>query len=82
MNNLQLYGWNDKLNRLKQESTHTALLHGRVAIVHRTCYDVVSESGLFQCELTGSMLFGKSDVELPCVGDWVLFQPFDENKGL
>lgn len=82
MINLNTYGWNDKLNQLKQESTHKALSHGRIAIVHRTCYDVISENGLFQCELTGNVMFGKSDFELPCVGDWVLFQPFDENKGI
>lgn len=82
MINLNTYGWSDKLNQLKQASTHKTLFHGRVAIVHRTCYEVISENGLFQCELTGNMMFGKSDFELPCVGDWVIFQPFDENKGI
>jgi ribosome biogenesis GTPase len=82
MTNLNIYGWNNKLNQLKQKSTHKTLSHGRVSIVHRTCYEVISENGLFQCELTGNMLFGKSDFDLPCVGDWVIFQPFDENKGI
>ena len=27
-------------------------------------------------------MYGKSDFELPCTGDWVLFQPFDEHKGI
>ena len=27
-------------------------------------------------------MFGKLDFELPCTGDWVIFQPFDENKGI
>lgn len=80
--NLNTYGWNDKLNQLKQESIHKTLPHARVAIVHRTCYDIISENGLFQCELTGNMMFGKSDYELPCVGDWVIFQPFDDSKGI
>ncbi|MGV8090774.1 MAG: ribosome small subunit-dependent GTPase A [Mangrovibacterium sp.] len=82
MINLNTYGWNDKLNQLKQESTYSALTHGRISVVHRTCYDVISENGLFQCELTGNMMYGKSDFELPCTGDWVIFQPFDENKGI
>jgi ribosome biogenesis GTPase len=82
MNNLDMYGWSDKLKQLKQESIHKTLPHGRVAIVHRTCYEVISEDGLLQCELTGNMLFGKSDFELPCVGDWVIFQPFDDDKGI
>ncbi|WP_165042902.1 ribosome small subunit-dependent GTPase A [Dysgonomonas sp. ZJ709] len=82
MIHLNTYGWDDKLNQLKQESAHKALSHGRVTVVHRTCYEVISESGLHQCELTGNMMFGKSDFELPCVGDWVIFQPFDDNKGI
>jgi ribosome biogenesis GTPase len=28
------------------------------------------------------MMFGKPDVELPCVGDWVILQPFDDGKGI
>lgn len=82
MIHLNNYGWNDKLSQLKQESTYNALTHGRISIVHRTCYEVVSENGPFQCELTGNMMYGKSDIELPCTGDWVLFQPFDEHKGI
>ena len=82
MIHLNTYGWNDKLNQLKQKSAHKALFHGRVAIVHRTCYEVISGNGLFQCELTGNMMYGKSDFELPCTGDWVIFQSFDENKGI
>ena len=80
--NLTIYGWNEKLNQLKQESIYSTLAHGRVSIVHRTCYEVISGNGLFQCELTGNMMYGKSDAELPCTGDWVIFQPFDEHKGI
>jgi len=82
MINLNTYGWNDKLNQLKQASAYSTLNHGRISIVHRTCYEIVSASGLYQCELTGNMMYGKSDFELPCVGDWVIFQPFDEDKGI
>lgn len=82
MIDLKTYGWNDKLNQLKQASTYNALAHGRISIVHRTCYEVVSENGLFLCELTGNMMYGKSDYELPCTGDWVIFQPFDESRGI
>lgn len=82
MIHLNTYGWNDKLSRLKQESTYGALPHGRIAVVHRTCYEIVSENGVFQCELRGNMVHGKSAFELPCTGDWVIFQPFDETKGI
>lgn len=80
--NLHQYGWNDKLNQLKQNSLFKSLPHGRIATVHRTCYEVISESGLLQCELTGNMLFGKSAYELPCTGDWIIFQQFEEDKGI
>ena len=33
---LNMYGWNDRLNQLKQESAYNTLSHGRIAIVHRT----------------------------------------------
>ena len=82
MINLNNYGWNSRLNQLKQKSTYSTFTHGRISIVHRTCYEVISENGLFQCELTGNMMYGKSDFELPCTGDWIIFQPFDDNKGI
>ncbi|MBV7531429.1 ribosome small subunit-dependent GTPase A [Chitinophaga sp. sic0106] len=80
--NISIYGWNNTLHELKQTSAYHAMLHGRVTVVHRTCYEVIAEDGLFQCELTGNMLYGKSASELPCTGDWVTFQPFDEHKGI
>lgn len=82
MIHLNAYGWNEKLSRLKRESTYSALPHGRIAIVHRTCYEIVAENGVFQCELRGNMMYEKPAFELPCTGDWVIFQPFDETKGI
>lgn len=82
MNDLNIYGWNDKLNQLKLSTQYKELAHGRVSVVHRTCYEVISENGMFQCELTGNMMFRKSDFGLPCTGDWVIFQPIDEDKGI
>lgn len=80
--NLTIYGWNEKLNQLKQESIYSALAHGRVSIVHRTCYEVISGNGLFQCELTGNMMYGKSDDELPCTGIGSFFNRSMNIKGL
>lgn len=82
MNNLSFYGWNDRLFQLKQTSQYKHLFHGRVSAVNRTNYEVISETGLLVCELSGNMLYGKSLFELPCTGDWVVFQPFDGNKGI
>ncbi|WP_292009153.1 ribosome small subunit-dependent GTPase A [Chryseobacterium sp.] len=82
MINLNKYGWTPVLDQQKQNTIHSALSHGRITIVHRTCCEVISRDGIFLCELAGNMMFGKSDDELPCVGDWVIFQPFEENKGI
>jgi len=82
VNNLALFGWNSNLFQLKQASSYSHLFHGRVSAVNKTNYEVVSENGLLFCELTGSLLFGKSSFELPCTGDWVIFQPFDHDKGI
>lgn len=82
MNNLHLYGWNEQLFRLKQNSKYHELSHGRVTVTHKTCYEVVGEEGMFTCELTGNMMYGKSQDEYPCTGDWVIFQPFGNCRGI
>ncbi|SMC44866.1 ribosome small subunit-dependent GTPase A [Pedobacter africanus] len=70
------------LFQLKQNSLYKHRSPGRVSAVNRTNYEVVSEHGLLLCELTGNLLYGKPSFELPCTGDWVIFQSFDEDKGL
>ncbi|MBB6235896.1 ribosome biogenesis GTPase [Pedobacter sp. AK013] len=82
MNNLLLYGWNESLLRHKQNSSYKHLLHGRVSTVNKTNYEVMTEYGLLLCELSGNLLYGRSSFELPCTGDWIIYQPFDANKGL
>lgn len=82
MNDLLLYGWNNTLFQQKQSSQFNNFSHGRVSIVHKTCYEVIAEEGLFKCELTGNMLYGRSPEEYPCTGDWVIYQPIDHDKGI
>lgn len=38
MNQLQLYGWNEKLFRQKQDSNYKDFLHGRVTVTHKTSF--------------------------------------------
>jgi ribosome biogenesis GTPase / thiamine phosphate phosphatase len=82
VNNLSLYGWNDSLFQLKQTSQYKHLFHGRVSAVNKTNYEVITGSGMLLCELSGNVLYGKSSFELPCTGDWVIFQAFDDHKGI
>jgi len=82
VNNLSLYGWNDNLFQLKQASQYKHLFHGRVSAVNKTNYEVIAKTGRLLCELAGNVLYGRSSFELPCTGDWIIFQPFDDNKGI
>jgi ribosome biogenesis GTPase len=82
MNNLHKYGWNDSLQKQKEESNFKGLLHARVAVTHKTCYEVVSEDGNFICELSGNFLFSREPSDYPCTGDWIIFQKMDEDKGI
>lgn len=82
MIDLQLYGWNEVLFQLKQKIGLPGLLHGRVMITHKTCCRIVSENGFYTCELSGNILYGKNSSEYPCTGDWVLFNPIDNEKGI
>ena len=82
MNDLQLYGWNEELFRQKQDSNYNSFMHGRITVTHKTCYEVMSETGHYTCELTGNMLYGRDASEYPCTGDWVIFQSTDTDKGI
>lgn len=81
MSSLNKYGWNSKLDQLKQQSTFREYTHGRIIVTHKTRYEVISEEGVISCEIIGNLRFTKSDHELPCTGDWVLFLKMDENQG-
>jgi ribosome biogenesis GTPase / thiamine phosphate phosphatase len=82
MYNLSLYGWNNSLLQQKHMSSYKNFNHGRISITHKTCYEVVSEQGLYICELTGNMMYGRESSEYPCTGDWVIFQPIDTERGI
>lgn len=82
MNDLQLYGWNEELFQQKQDSNYREFMHGRVTVTHKTCYEVVSETGHYICELAGNILYGRDASEYPCTGDWVVFQSTDTDKGI
>ena len=65
-NNLSLYGWSDNLFRQKQISQFKDMSHGRIIVTHKTCYEVVAEDGVYLCELTGNMIYGRMpDVQSP-----------------
>mgnify|MGYP003508571853 FL=1 len=82
MHDLHLYGWNDELFQQKQNSGYKEFIHGRITVTHKTCYEVISETGHYSCEMTGNMLYGRDVSDYPCTGDWVIFQVTDTDKGI
>ncbi len=53
---------------------------GKVVTVHRDGYIVRATDGEYKSQLLGHLLYEASSGEanLPVVGDWVVFQPFDD----
>ena len=43
----------------KQISQFKGMSHGRIIVTHKTCYEVVAEDGVYLCELTGNMIYGR-----------------------
>lgn len=82
MNDLIIYGWNEDLFRHKESSGFKHLPHGRVTVTHKTCYEVITEQGLYLCEPAGHILYGRTPEEYPCTGDWVILQPAGRDKGV
>lgn len=82
MNNLETFGWTSHHEEYYSKSTYNTLTPGRVTVAHKTCYEVIASTGEFVCELTGRLLFTLIEDEIPCTGDWVIFQTIDDNKGI
>ena len=80
--NLQKYGWclafEGEFQKIVSEKSD--LLLGRVTSVHRTNYDVMTESGEIVCEITGNRLKDKDPYQKPIVGDWVLLEMGEANN--
>ena len=82
MNNLERFGWTSHHTEYYTQSPYNTLPPGRVTVAHKTCYEVIASTGEFVCELTGRLLFSLQEDEIPCTGDWVIFQTIDDNKGI
>lgn len=60
-----MYGWNEELFQQKQDLNYKEFIHGRVTVAHKACYEVMSETRRYVCELTESMLCGRDISESP-----------------
>ena len=77
---LTQYGWERFFADAKKRSSHSNLEHGRVISVHKSRYEVITEIGLFSCEILGNLQFKKDPLLQPAVGDWVLLDRYKDTR--
>lgn len=80
---LEELGYNNELEKYRQDQNLDCFGIGRVTLEHRDRYTVKTESNEFDCELIGNLRFTVTEKgELPSVGDWVAISEYDEGKAL
>ncbi len=76
--NLQDFGYNGQIEKLRDENQLTGFGVGRVIAEHKERYTVRTETGEVEAEITGNLRFtAKGRADFPAVGDWVALIPFD-----
>jgi ribosome biogenesis GTPase len=69
---LEDLGYNDKLEKFRNENNLKDFEIGRVISEHKERYIVKNEEGEFEAEITGNLRFSANSREdFPAVGDWV-----------
>lgn len=77
---LEDLGYNDKLEKLRNENNPKEFEIGRVISEHKERYIVKTEKGEFEAEITGNLRFSsKSRENFPAVGDWVAIAIHDSD---
>ena len=75
---LEDLGYNDRLEKFRQENNLNDFEIGRVISEHKERYTVKTEKGDLEAEITGNLRFSsKSSEEFPAVGDWVAMKIHD-----
>lgn len=81
--NLKELGYTADLEEFRVNNDLSSFDVGRVIAEHRDRFDVATELGELDCEVTGNLRFAtESRQDLPAVGDWVSIMPYDDDKGL
>jgi ribosome biogenesis GTPase len=71
---LNNYGWT--AFHAENAAEQQELSIGRVTSIKGFKYDLISENGEIETELSGRLLYGTSTEDLPKVGDWVLYMEY------
>lgn len=80
---LNKLGFNAFFAKHFEECPIDNVLIGRVCAEHKNSYKIYSEKGEITAIISGKFRnYIKTKDESPTVGDWVIFQSLDENKGI
>ncbi len=72
------FGYNDKLEKIRNENNLKNFEIGRVVSEHKERYIVRTVAGDLEAEITGNLRFSaKSCEDFPAVGDWVALITYD-----
>jgi ribosome biogenesis GTPase / thiamine phosphate phosphatase len=77
MLSLEQYGWSNFHQTCFDQRVKSDLSAGRVTSIKGFKYLLISQHGEVETELSGKLLYATSQEDLPKVGDWVLFMPYD-----
>jgi ribosome biogenesis GTPase / thiamine phosphate phosphatase len=79
----QQLGWSDYFEQKSHAYREQGFSFGRISNEQRGHYYLLTGRGEFRAEPSGKVLFtASSQAELPKVGDWVAFTPFNDNEGI
>ncbi len=73
---LEHYGWNLYPSQYKT-NLNNELKCGRVISIKGFKYYVITEHGELEAELSGKLLYGNDNEDLPKVGDWILYMDYE-----
>lgn len=79
--NLAQYGWNSQLQTVFEQATHDSLQPARVIAEYGMNYRVAAPDE-FTAEIPGKVLYELVASERPKVGDWVLLERIDSDRGI
>ncbi len=80
MMKLEDLGYNDKLEKLRNENNLNDFEIGRIIAEHKERYIIKTVKAEFEAEITGNMRFSAvSREDFPAVGDWVALTTYDSN---
>lgn len=80
---LEDYGYNNKLEKFRNDNNLSDLEVGRVISEHKERYIVRTTQGEYEAEITGNMRYtanGRED--FPAVGDWVALTAYDSGTAI